>query len=60
MGITHLSKCPECDGKIELENPVVREIVECPECGVELEVTSVKGKDVKLKVAESQGEDWGE
>jgi alpha-aminoadipate carrier protein LysW len=55
-----LSVCPECDAQIELEDPVVREVVECAECGIELEIESIDGEKVKLVVAELQGEDWGE
>ena len=55
-----MTVCPECDAEIELEDPVVREVVECAECGVELEVESIDGEKVKLVVAELQGEDWGE
>ena len=52
--------CPECDAEIELEDPVVREVVECSECGAELEIESIDGERIKLVVAELQGEDWGE
>ncbi len=54
------SKCPECGADLDLEDPVVREIVECPDCGSELEVVSVEKDKVELKVAEIEGEDWGE
>ena len=53
-------KCPECGADLDLEDPVVREIVECPECGAELEVVSVEKNKVALKTAEIEGEDWGE
>ena len=55
-----MTVCPECDAKIEFEDPVVREVVECAECGVELEIESIDGEKIKLAVAELQGEDWGE
>jgi len=52
--------CPECDAKIEIEDPVIREVTECPECGAELEVVEVKGDKIKFSVVELSGEDWGE
>ena len=55
-----MAVCPECDARIELEDPVVREVIECGECGVELEIESIEGEKVNLVVAELQGEDWGE
>ncbi len=55
-----VSACPECSGNVELDNPVIREIVECPECGAELEVSELKDKSAKLIVAELEGDDWGE
>jgi alpha-aminoadipate carrier protein LysW len=54
------SKCSECGADLDLKDPVVREIVECPDCGSELEVVSVEKDKVELKVAEIEGEDWGE
>ncbi|MEX2707105.1 MAG: lysine biosynthesis protein LysW [Candidatus Freyarchaeota archaeon] len=53
-------KCPECGAELDLEDPVIREIVECPDCGSELEVVSIENDKVELKVAELEGEDWGE
>lgn len=53
-------KCPECGAILDLEDPVIREIVECPDCGSELEVISVEKDKVSLKAAEIEGEDWGE
>ena len=35
-------RCPECDFKIEIDDPEVGEILDCPECGVELEVISIE------------------
>ena len=36
-----MTKCPECDAEIDLDEDEVEEgeIVGCPECDVELEVT---------------------
>lgn len=53
-------KCPECDEEIEVEDPVIREIVECPNCGVELEIVEIKGDNIRFSVVEIAGEDWGE
>jgi len=52
--------CPECDAEIEVDDPVIREVVECPECGAELEVVEIEGERVKFSVVEMKGEDWGE
>lgn len=54
-----IQTCPECDGKVELQEPVrLSEIAECPECSMELEVTAVD--PVKLELAPEIEEDWGE
>jgi alpha-aminoadipate/glutamate carrier protein LysW len=51
--------CPECDGKVELVEPVrLSEVVQCPECSSELEVTALD--PVTLAVAPEIEEDWGE
>ena len=36
------------------------EILACPDCGVEFEVVSLDGGQVKLAAAENIKEDWGE
>ena len=53
-------KCPECDGDIEAKEVIEGEILTCGDCGVELEVRKNKDGTCTLKVAESEGEDWGE
>lgn len=53
-------KCPECDGDIEAKEVIEGEILSCPDCGAELEVEKDKKGNFELKVAESEGEDWGE
>lgn len=53
-------KCPECDGDIEAKEVIEGEILSCPDCGAELEVAKDKKGNFELKVAESEGEDWGE
>ena len=60
MALIVIATCPECGVDIELEDPVVREIVECSECGAELEVSALKEKSAELVVAELEGDDWGE
>ncbi|MEM1657611.1 MAG: lysine biosynthesis protein LysW [Candidatus Jordarchaeales archaeon] len=52
--------CPECDAEIEIEDPVIREVVECPDCGAELEVVKIEGDKIEFSVVEIKGEDWGE
>lgn len=55
------TKCPECEGEIEVPDDVILgEILPCPDCGLEYEVFRVNGGFVELKVAEVEGEDWGE
>ena len=53
-------KCPECDGDIETQEVIEGEILHCNDCGAELEVTKSETGNFGLKVAESEGEDWGE
>lgn len=53
-------KCPECDGEINVKDVVEGEILTCDDCGVELEVKKDRKGNIELKVAESEGEDWGE
>ncbi|MGC8937089.1 MAG: lysine biosynthesis protein LysW [Candidatus Methanomethylicaceae archaeon] len=53
-------KCPECDGDIEVKEVIEGEILSCNDCGAELEVSKKKDGSIELKVAESEGEDWGE
>ncbi|MAH21514.1 MAG: lysine biosynthesis protein LysW [Thaumarchaeota archaeon] len=55
------TKCEECDAEITLPEDVIKgEITSCPDCGVDFEVIEVSSGAVKLKVAETTGEDWGE
>jgi alpha-aminoadipate carrier protein LysW len=53
-------KCPECDGDIEVKEVIEGEILTCKDCGAELEVVKNDKGNLELKVAESEGEDWGE
>lgn len=53
-------KCPECDGDIEVKEVIEGEIINCKDCGAELEASKDKNGNFELKVAESEGEDWGE
>lgn len=55
---TQTITCPECEAQLELENPVINEIVVCPECGIDLEVISLQ--PLKLDLAPMEEEDWGE
>nr|MDO8111177.1 lysine biosynthesis protein LysW [Candidatus Sigynarchaeota archaeon] len=36
------------------------EVITCPDCGVDLEVASVSGNQLKLEKMDDSGEDWGE
>ncbi|EQB68095.1 MAG: hypothetical protein AMDU5_GPLC00017G0058 [Thermoplasmatales archaeon Gpl] len=42
------------------EDAMVGEILTCPDCGVEFEIVSLDGGQVKLAAAENIKEDWGE
>jgi alpha-aminoadipate/glutamate carrier protein LysW len=50
--------CPECEGELTLDNPMVGEILPCAYCGVDLEVTSLD--PLRLEMAPEVEEDWGE
>ncbi|MEM1530530.1 MAG: alpha-aminoadipate/glutamate carrier protein LysW/ArgW [Candidatus Bathyarchaeia archaeon] len=55
------TRCPECDAEIEVPDDAISgEIVSCPDCGLDLEVKFDESGMVSLKVAEIEGEDWGE
>lgn len=53
-------KCPECDADIEAKDIIEGEIINCKDCGAELQVSKNDKGEHELKVAESEGEDWGE
>ena len=50
--------CPECEGILSLEDPMVGEIMPCAFCGADLEVISVD--PLRLELAPEVEEDWGE
>ena len=53
--------CPECAATIEVaEDVMIGEIVDCIDCGQELEIISVDGSNIQARIAESEGEDFGE
>jgi alpha-aminoadipate/glutamate carrier protein LysW len=53
--------CTECDAEVKVpDDAIIGEIVSCPDCGQELEIVEIKNCNVKVKVAEVEGEDWGE
>ena len=53
--------CPECFFEFELDEGVILgEILTCEDCGAELEVIEIKSDKVKLQIAETEEEDWGE
>jgi len=54
-------KCLECDAEIPVPpDVVVGEILNCQDCGLSFEVCSIHGNELEIKVAEIEGEDWGE
>lgn len=53
--------CPECDADISVpSDAIVGEIISCPDCGTDYEIFEKSGSDIKIKEAETVGEDWGE
>ena len=50
--------CPECEGALTLQDPMVGEILPCAYCGAELEVISLE--PLHLELAPEEEEDWGE
>jgi alpha-aminoadipate carrier protein LysW len=55
------ARCPECDAEVKIpDDVIIGEIVSCPDCGQELEIAEITNGSVKVKVAEVEGEDWGE
>lgn len=54
-----MTVCVECDTEIQIPGDAVQgEIVDCPSCGVELEIVNPETRE--LRIAEVEGEDWGE
>lgn len=55
--------CPECDAVLGIPDDAdMGEIISCSDCGADYEIAGRDGGsgDVKLKQAETIGEDWGE
>ncbi len=50
--------CPECEGGINLRDPLLGEIVPCASCGADLEVVGLD--PLALDLAPEEQEDWGE
>jgi len=42
------------------EDVMIGDLIECPDCGAEFEVYDLDGDNVKLRLVEGVGEDWGE
>lgn len=56
-----MTNCPECDAVLEiLDDAEIGEIISCPDCGADYEIAGRDQTDVRLKQAETVGEDWGE
>ncbi len=51
-------QCPDCEASIDLEDPLLGELVDCPACGAELEVRGLE--PLMLALAPEIEEDWGE
>jgi len=56
--MSHQTSCPECEGSLALQDPMVGEIVPCAYCGADLEVVSLS--PLTLELAPEVQEDWGE
>ncbi len=55
------ARCPECDAEVKIpDDVIIGEIVSCPDCGQELEIVEITNGNVRVKIAEVEGEDWGE
>ena len=56
-----MTRCPECDAEIDLDEDEVEEgeIVGCPECDVELEVTQIHPVHL-IVISEDEDEDEDE
>jgi alpha-aminoadipate carrier protein LysW len=53
------STCPECEGVVQLAEPVrLSEVTQCPDCSSELEVITLE--PLTLALAPEIEEDWGE
>lgn len=50
--------CPECTQAIDLEDPLLGELIDCPGCQAELEVRGID--PLQLAPAPEIMEDWGE
>jgi alpha-aminoadipate carrier protein LysW len=50
--------CPECEGPLSVQDPMVGEIMPCVHCGADLEVVSLN--PLRLELAPEEEEDWGE
>lgn len=51
--------CPECEGRVQLAEPVrLSEVAQCADCSSELEVVGLD--PVTLALAPEIEEDWGE
>ena len=50
--------CPACTEPVELEDPLLGELVDCPGCGAEIEVRGTG--PLTLAPAPEIEEDWGE
>lgn len=56
-------ECPSCYFEFEVdEGTIVGEVIPCPDCGVDLEIREINNEEgiVKVIIAETESEDWGE
>lgn len=58
----YLSRCPECDFDLRVEDPVPDEVLVCEDCGLNLAVVAVDAAaaTLELRLTETRAEDWGE
>lgn len=53
--------CDDCGAEIAVpDDAMAGEIITCPECGANFEIIEKSAEKIKVKPAESIGEDWGQ
>ncbi len=56
-----MPRCLECDQEIRVPSDAIDgEIVTCSDCGTSFELEISDSGVITLRVAETEGEDWGE
>ena len=54
-------KCLECDADMDIPDDLIDgEIINCSDCGMDFEANIKENQEIELRIAEIEGEDWGE